>query len=838
MLAELVETERMLIVLDNLETLLSDTSTWLDPRMQRVLAALTEHHGHSRVVLTSRTVPADLDRRVLPLPINTLSRDESALLARELPNLRQLLHDTEPARGVPSTVQADRQLLQRALTVVQGHPKLLELADAAARTPHLLAQQVQAAEQAMERRGAALAAFLAEGDSALDPDQLLAGLSGWTTAASSTLPAASHLLLQALAAMEPDDRFSSVLNLVWPVLWQKLQPQGGKPPELAGALQPLLDAALIDSQPDDPAQPSGPRALRLHPGVAETIRATTQDPIIQAVDRVLAAFWTKMFDSAQEQEQQGYGGVIVHAALAAAPYHRRQHEWDTASRQLEHALRRNRTPGTVAAVLPLLRRIADATHGTDRELTDQARLALALRTVDPQQAEHQLRQILQRAIDRQQHGLASQIATDLVNLLRDTGRLREALALTEQTVELSRRAGTGPWTQLGDTGQRLQILYLMGQAEEVLDQIAKLRPTMTSLPQQPGDDDRSVAPWNVREIIVQLGVRTALDLNRFQDALELNAELLASKQQRGASEHELASTRFYDHAGLLRLGRLDDADQLLLHCQGVFEQAEDPDNLGAVLGARAHLAAVRGHGQAAVNLERAALRFKYLHPDPAAVAAAHNNLAASLKATERQIEQALAHLLAAALLRAATCTTRQLQGMVRALAAELQAETVPATIDRVRELVEQVPGVRFAALLHAIQPDPDAQQALLDQLLRTARTLRDQQTEDLDRHLRYWEPLLSAMLDDATTGAPHASQAVQDTLDEFADHPDWAELVARLRRVLGGERDPEALLADLDPTDTAILTRLLDALAGSISLTPRDQTNPELPEHGSSSPQL
>ena len=70
---------------------------------------------------------------MLTLPVHALSLGEAAALARELPNLRALLHaDAGPIREAASAVDADRERILRVLRVVQGHPKLMELADAAA----------------------------------------------------------------------------------------------------------------------------------------------------------------------------------------------------------------------------------------------------------------------------------------------------------------------------------------------------------------------------------------------------------------------------------------------------------------------------------------------------------------------------------------------------------------------------------------------------------------------------------------------------------------------------------------------------------------------------------
>jgi hypothetical protein len=99
----------LLLVLDNLETLLTPDGQWRDPRWTPLIDALTDHDGESRVILTSRILPAGLDpNRVLTRPVHALSRDESVLLARELPSLRALL-----VEGLP-LLTSDRRLVNAA----------------------------------------------------------------------------------------------------------------------------------------------------------------------------------------------------------------------------------------------------------------------------------------------------------------------------------------------------------------------------------------------------------------------------------------------------------------------------------------------------------------------------------------------------------------------------------------------------------------------------------------------------------------------------------------------------------------------------------------------------
>jgi hypothetical protein len=98
-LTEFLERKRVLIVLDNLESLLTERGDWRDERWGLLVDALVGHDGPSRVVLTSQRRPRVLDTRVLIEPIHALSLQEAVLVARELPNLGRLFH-TEAGRGL------------------------------------------------------------------------------------------------------------------------------------------------------------------------------------------------------------------------------------------------------------------------------------------------------------------------------------------------------------------------------------------------------------------------------------------------------------------------------------------------------------------------------------------------------------------------------------------------------------------------------------------------------------------------------------------------------------------------------------------------------------------
>ena len=166
-LSRFLEQRSVLIVLDNLESLLRENGQWRDPRWETLIAALVNHHGQSRVVLTSRIRPQPHDSRVLELPVHSLTLQEAALLARQSPNLGRLLRDP-----------GHRELVIRTVKLVQGHPELLKLAEAQAASPEGLADHLQRAEAAGTGGAPELEAFFRTGESALDTSGFLSTLYG------------------------------------------------------------------------------------------------------------------------------------------------------------------------------------------------------------------------------------------------------------------------------------------------------------------------------------------------------------------------------------------------------------------------------------------------------------------------------------------------------------------------------------------------------------------------------------------------------------------------------------------------------------------------------------
>jgi tetratricopeptide (TPR) repeat protein len=514
--------------------------------------------------------------------------------------------------------------------------------------------------------------------------------------------------------------------------------------------------------------------------------------------------------------------MVVRGGLAAAPYLLALSEYDTAAALLEQAVGRDDTPAAAQAALPYLRQAARATG----RIEAAGVLARVLARVDPKEAEELTREVLRRASQDGSHRIASAAAGELINLLRDSGRLAEALELADTMADHTREAGLGPWTQLLDQVMRLQVLHRMGHIDQVLSESLQLRDLMAELPDEPGKNE-TVAPWNVRESLLNVGTIAANSLRQWQHALDLAGETVTSLRQRGAGDHAIANARFNTYRPLLELGRLEQAEQVLLACQQVFEAEQDITALARTLDARATVASRRGHHSDAVSMQRTAIRLDYVRPQPRDVATGHHNLGLHLTADDGNPGEVIGHHLAAALLLHLIGDSHNADTVLHALVGRLQASPdlrPPTTLADLAAVVEQVEGVRYAALIGALSVDTHVADRALASLIDTARAMPPVDTSpDMDRNLAAWEPALATLVA-AGRGDSAATRLLTAVLDRYADHPDWAALVERLRRIHTGDRDPDALLLGLDHIDTAIVRRALDALAGRIELsaTPDD----------------
>jgi CHAT domain len=710
-LTELLKLYRVLVVVDNIESLLTESGRWRDARWGAVVAAMTGHGGLGRVVLTSRRTPHDLDGRVRALAVDTLSADEALLLARELPHLSALmdgnLADIEPDLA--------RQLAVRVLEAAQGHPKLLELADGQAAHPERLRTLADVADAAWWETGGLPTGFFTTGETQAVGQDYQHMLAAWTRAAAATLAPADRDLFYLLCCLEEADRIRPVLEVNWTALRRQLG-RTGEPADLDRGLTGLVAAGLTVIQP---ATSRAAEEYPIHPAIAAAGRDLAGARFQKAADNGLATYWTWLSDEARGlEEQQQASGMVIRASLGAAPYLLRLHQWETAANLLEYVLTRDHSVAAAHAALPGLRAVAAAAAGTDFESAATGMLALALERIDPAAAERQTAQVLAVALDRQDYRIASAAASNLVEYWTRAGRLGEALQLADQTIGYTRRAGLGPWTQLGDEVRRLQVLSRMDQPGKVLAEVQRLREHMETLPAA-SEQPESVAAWYVREALLGTGREAATGLGHWDQALELNAAAIASMRGRGAPQAEITRVRFSDYGPMIMLGRVDEALGLLMDCREVFEHAHDIAMLGKVFGALAATEGHRGRGDVAVDLAREALRYNYLAGDVDNIRISHHNLGEYLRDLAGQPGTALAHHLAAALLRAVT-GAEDAEGSVPAAADDLKTGgdvTVPAGVADLCRRVAAVPGADLGQLLAKLAPHPQAVQRTFEELI-------------------------------------------------------------------------------------------------------------------------
>jgi len=622
--------------------------------------------------------------------------------------------------------------------------------------------------------------------------------------------------LQFLSRLEDDDRQWDIVEKVWPRFLKRLAALPDAPElndfatnatELSPALDPLTDSGLVEAREREEV-----KVLRIHPAVAETVRVAADAKVLDAVDHELGDFWIAMFRHGIETEMQGGGRLIVPSAQHAVPYLMRRGRWEEASTLLEPMLHRDKSPATLAMALPLLRRIAAATEGTERELISRGELAKTLQKAGRyEESEQMLRDVIGKNVAQENYRLASACAGDLLNLLMERGRLEEALSVAEQKADYTKRAGLGPWTQLIDEAMRLQILNALGNYREVLKNVDALREQLITLPEK-SEAEEAVNVWHAREGLLDTGRSAAMRAEEWEMALSLNAEIVRFQKTRGADEVEIARTLFNDCGPLLRLRRYDEARTLLEMCRKVFEQAHYLVGLGSVFSALAGLEDKQGHYATAVQFEQSALRYHYQVGQPADCAMDHNNLANYLGRSGAEPEVVLAHRLAAAVIRFQISS-----GLLPTTINNLVISPLPAAPPRFSEVVaqvEQIEGVRFAELfvqLPTRAPDGDAAIAAVWELVQQEKARREAEPSgpDMDRVLQQFDGLLRGIA--AVARGNDEPRAELENLLPGLEENGW-QISEAVQRIWDGERDVEALTAGLDLNSTRLVQRILELI--------------------------
>jgi tetratricopeptide (TPR) repeat protein len=620
--------------------------------------------------------------------INCLTLDESLLLARQLPNLQTLFQREQ-----------DRQLVREVLALVQGHPKLLEMADRRATDPHALRQHVRDARKT--GGGGTLDAFFRTGESGVDDSHMVATLGAWTASVTNSLAAASRRCFQFLCCLEEADRCLAVARQVW-------QPEGrgrGAAPaaeDWTALARNLEEVGLLELREDGGAAPgsdAGKSLYYIHAGVAETGRAGLPAAGRRALDRKLAKYWTRQYREAVQSDITGGSAEVVRRGLSAAPYLMRLGHWEEAADILEEVRYRDDSPEVAARLLAYLGRIESETRSSARH----ARVlriygSILLDAGELMQAEKALREAAARSEEAGKYKEASVALDEMIDLLRRTGRAKDALDTVERMKGYTKKARLGPWSRLVDETWRLQLLHDIGEEEAVLAAFDKLDAQMENLRENAGHSRDPAPSWAAREFLFEVGRLAALERRDWERALQTNGRAIRSQIEREASALEIAEVKFKDYLPLLRRGDFEQARELILDCRMEFERGQSDRLIGESFAALAALEQVLGHVPLAIDHETTALRYRYKQKEPEDCARGHLQLAGYLALVEKESAMAGAHRAAGALIRYRTwagepdALARRLHSAENAASARAP---LPAGFDQLCELVERTEGVFF-----------------------------------------------------------------------------------------------------------------------------------------------
>ena len=184
---------------------------------------------------------------------------------------------------------------------------------------------------------------------------------------------------------------------------------------------------------------------------------------------------------------------------------------------------------------------------------------------------------------------------------------------------------------------------------------------------------------------------------------------------------------YSDYQPLLRLGRVDDALNLLQDCRQIFEATRDIEMLSRVLAAFADTENMRGHGEAAIRLAHDALRYAYLAEDITNVVVTYHNLGCFLANRGWQPTSALASFLASALISELTNIVGDCDPFRGAVITLLKFDAhPPSDLTALCRQLGDIPGTDLAALITHLSRDLETAERMLRNLIARAAEIASQ----------------------------------------------------------------------------------------------------------------
>ncbi len=221
---------------------------------------------------------------------------------------------------------------------------------------------------------------------------------------------------------------------------------------------------------------------------------------------------------------------------------------------------------------------------------------------------------------------------DLANGHRQAEDLDSARRTHLAGAEAYRAAGSPEIQVVANELEALRIEVYQGRAERVLpeidDRLEKLK-NWWDLYQAGAKSADAPDPALLARALVS-GLDIAEDacrgLKRWQACLDLLDEIEAVEAQAGGGRLERHATRFNRYGPLVKLGRLDEAQETVEQCLGVYREGNDLSGAGQALSALAEISAEKGELPRAIEAESEALAIWNKFSDIEERSVSHGNL--------------------------------------------------------------------------------------------------------------------------------------------------------------------------------------------------------------------
>jgi tetratricopeptide (TPR) repeat protein len=653
--------ERILLVLDNFETNLSTLPhdgayPANDPAWDRLLARLAEQlpDTGSRVLITSRHRLAALrdPAKTLWIALGPLPLPEAGLFFQSCPPLKELLFGN--AEG--------QQLARRVLEVSRGHPLLLQRLGDLAKDRGALA----VALEKLESQGLATLPGLFEGvgsDKEREAERRYledVAIGSIDLLLERASPEARSLLWIVTLASEPVRQ--AMLQGVW----------SGQTPDVEPLLAEICDAGLLGRDTGE--------SYSFHELVRERTEAWMQRHHEERWNREAEAVWQAygeryqaLFDEISKSGEAGAQEAAAEAGRRGLSYLARARAFDALGPFASKLVTGTRNPALLSGVIAELEAVVDHVPPGAAHWSVQSSLADAFDSVgQPDRALPFYARAALEAEAASAWGDVGTICQNWANALGNVGQLDRAREVYRQSADAQRQAGSPQMSIVGSELGALHIDVMQDRAGEALPQIEeRLEAVRGWWRRHRAGEEVPEAPEPVflgRVMVGALDIARQANrvLERWQSCLDLLAETEETKRAQGASQHELARTRFNRSDPLRRLGQLAEAKQVVEVCLEVFREVDSLPEQASALGALAVIWDALGDLNQAVALERRVLAVSQRLPDPLDRARSHHNLAYYLDRVGEH-DEARWHLFAALVYRLVTNNTESLRGTLHYL---------------------------------------------------------------------------------------------------------------------------------------------------------------------------